>query len=221
MKSKQSTHTHNQTNKNGIKKEKAQRPHTTISHTFIGVMPIVASCWQNEFPRNLFALKTCNKQSTHGNSHIHMVLYICSMHIRSLLGPLKCAAHTIIFPGLSSPNFWFIINDHYHAVSVLIACCCWCCCYCKNQHEKKYEIGFIKSVLCCTCTITNIGNNMSDLNPQSELDFFVYFSSFNFFYCVRNLRLCWNGIIVAYLRKYHFIKLWMSAVCTKEKKKER
>lgn len=84
------------------------------SHTFIGVMPIVASCWQNEFPRNLFALKTCDNEKQKEN----MNEWKRARHARvRALTQDPCAHRKHSF---SSPNFWFIINDRYHAILLSI-----------------------------------------------------------------------------------------------------
>lgn len=102
------------------------------SHTFICVMPIVASCWQNEFPRNLFYAE---KRVT----TIHITQHNArsnSFVLSLLLSFLFCTiAHTHTHIWLPSPNFWFIISDHYRTF-------CFDCAFWNLQNY--YEIGHIK-----------------------------------------------------------------------------
>lgn len=131
-------------------KEKAQRPHTTISHTFIGVMPIVASCWQNEFPRNLFALKTCNKRSTtqsHTNTntyamHIEYIAWFYSSQISPEHGSTHdhfskfvFAEFLIYYQRLLSCRF--CVDSTLLLLRLLLL---W------KSPRKNYEIAFIKSM---------------------------------------------------------------------------
>lgn len=82
-----------------------------------GVMPIVASCWQNEFPRNLFVLKTYDNDIYTRNKNTTRPFNSLATLLLLLLLP-STDPESVCVP---SPNFWFIINDHYRAVSVSIA----------------------------------------------------------------------------------------------------
>lgn len=92
------------TNRNANEYGRMKRTHGTSSyrtdriqrsHTFIGVMPIVASCWQNEFPRNLFALKTCDNEKQKRKHERAKESSACP-RARTHTGPM-CSSQTFVF----------------------------------------------------------------------------------------------------------------------------